>query len=294
MKVRPATKGDFEPIVRMFARDEELLLGRPSRITATDLRTWLAAVDLDRSTWLYDDDGAVAAFGWTQKDGDVNFAVGVVAPSHKGRGIGDELVTRSERRGGEEGSARMHQIAFAADAAADSLLRRRDYGEVRRFFEMAIQLEAEPDVPGGVPIETFQETDARAFHDALDEAFADHWEHHPHSFDEWWERHQSSGNYDPSLWFLVRDGDEIVGVCRNEANRNGGGYVGAIGVRRPWRGRGIARALLLHTFAEFYRRGIPRVTLGVDAQNPTGATKLYESVGMAPEQESVVYEKALA
>jgi ribosomal protein S18 acetylase RimI-like enzyme len=65
-------------------------------------------------------------------------------------------------------------------------------------------------------------------------------------------------------------------------------------VRRPWRGRGYGRALLLHTFAEFYNRGTPRVTLGVDAQNPTGATKLYESVGMDVEQENVVFEKALA
>jgi ribosomal protein S18 acetylase RimI-like enzyme len=69
--------------------------------------------------------------------------------------------------------------------------------------------------------------------------------------------------------------------------------VGALGVRRRWRGRGYGRALLLHTFREFRRRGMTRATLGVDAANPTGATRLYESVGMHVEQEEIVWEKAL-
>ena len=81
------------------------------------------------------------------------------------------------------------------------------------------------------------------------------------------------------MWFLIRDGNDVAAV-RNDPERNGGGYVGALGVARPWRGKGLGRALLLRTFAEFYARGAPRVTLGVDAENPTGATKLYEGVGM--------------
>ncbi len=78
---------------------------------------------------------------------------------------------------------------------------------------------------------------------------------------------------------------------RNDPDRSGGGLVGALGVRRPWRGKGLGRALLLRTFGEFHRRGIQRVALGVDAQNPTGATKLYESVGMQVELEAIVFEK---
>src|SRR5436305_182428 len=74
----------------------------------------------------------------------------------------------------------------------------------------------------------------------------------------------------------------------------GGGYDGVLGVRRDYRGRGYAKALLIRTFAEFWDRGMPRVTLGVDATNPTGATHLYESVGMHVEAENVVYEKTLA
>ena len=85
---------------------------------------------------------------------------------------------------------------------------------------------------------------------------------------------------------------KLFAICRNEA-RESCGYVGALGVRRAWRGRGYGRALLLHSFREFRRRGQPRVTLGVDAANPTGATRLYESVGMHVLREDVVWEKIL-
>lgn len=163
---------------------------------------------------------------------------------------------------------------------------------MRHFYEMAIELTARPAVPD-LAIETFDEADARAFHDALDEAFQDHWEHHGRGFEEWWERHRANPNFDPAIWFLIRDGVEIAAVCRNDANVNGGGYVGALGVRRPWRGRGFAKALLLRTFAEFWDRGLPRVTLGVDAESPTGATHLYERVGMRVESENVVFERVV-
>ena len=82
-------------------------------------------------------------------------------------------------------------------------------------------------------------------------------------------------------------------MIRNDPDRNGGGYVGALGVRRAWRGRGLGRALLHRTFGEFHSRGVRRVTLGVDAESPTGATKLYASVGMEVEMEAVVFQKAL-
>jgi mycothiol synthase len=137
------------------------------------------------------------------------------------------------------------------------------------------------------------EQDLRAFHAALDEAFQDHWEHQSLSFEDWWARNERRPGFDLSLCYVIRDGDEIAAASRNESNRNGGGYVATIGVRRPWRGKGYAKALLLHTFREFYDRGVTRVTLGVDAQSPTGATHLYERVGMRVEQENVVYEKSL-
>ena len=71
------------------------------------------------------------------------------------------------------------------------------------------------------------------------------------------------------------------------------GWVGSLGVRDGWRRRGIGESLLLTSFAEFHRRGERKVALGVDVQNPTGATRLYERVGMRVFWEAVLYEKVV-
>lgn len=298
MNVRAASDSDLERVLAMLAADEEYLTRKPSRIGVADLRSWLNGVDLEHDTWLYEEGGVIAGFGWVDPHGEIGISIGAVHPDWKGRGLGGKLLGRAEERLREKGGLkRVHAIAFAVDPSAPGLMAAHGYREVRRFYEMMVEHAeppASPELADGLAIELLDTDAARAFHDALDESFQDHWEHHPPAFEDWWARHQQAPDFDPTLWFLIRDGDEIAAVVRNEPNRNGGGHVGALGVRRPWRGRGLGRALLLHTFGEFYRRGVPRVSLGVDSENPTGATKLYESVGMAVEAEQVVYEKALA
>ena len=281
----------------LLADDESELLGRPSRLTAIDVVDWWSGIDLEHNSWMFEEAGRPVAVGWLESHGPIGFHVGVVAQGAKSCGLGGKLVDLGESRAAAVGAARAHTFTPAADRAAAELFESRGYTEVRRFYDMAIELTepvTPPSLPDGLAIETFVEEDARVFHDALDEAFHDHWEHHPPPFEQWWEQKQAAPGYDPTLWFLIRDGDEVAATVRNEPERNGGGYVGGIGVRRPWRGRGLAKALLLHTFAEFQRRGQMRVTLGVDAENPTGATELYERIGMHVEMESVVFEKALA
>ncbi|HVS84647.1 MAG TPA: GNAT family N-acetyltransferase [Gaiellaceae bacterium] len=293
MNVRPFGEEDFPAIARLLEEDE-LTYGHPTEIGVNELGEWTGTTDLANDSWLFEDGDGAAAVGWVFPRDDLGTAIGAVHPRAKGRGLGAELVDRSEAALRRHGAARIHQITLGGDMAADELMRGRGYMRVRSFYEMAIQLDAAPDPVAGVAIDPFSEADAQAFYDALEEAFHDHWEHHTTSFEEWWERQRSKPNYDPSLWYLVRDGAEIAAVARSEAGRNGGGYVGHVGVRRPWRGRGYAKALLLHTFRVFYERGLPRVTLGVDAENPTGATHLYERVGMHVESENVVYEKVCA
>jgi mycothiol synthase len=292
MKVRPFSEADFEAITAFLREEEEHTLGRPSQIGPSDLREWTSRADLAENSWLFEEDGELRAVGWADFVDDLGVGIGVVRPRWKGTGLGVRLLERSEASARARGAARMQQFALGADTAAAELMTSHGYRDVRHFFEMAIE-QAEPPPPVDLPVEAVREEDVQAFHAALDEAFQDHWEHHSTPFDEWWGRHSSNPNLDLSVWFMIRDGDEIAAVTRNEGNRNGGGYIGAIGVRRPWRGKGYAKALLLHSFRVFYERGMPRVTLGVDAENPTGATHLYERVGMHVEQENVVVEKAL-
>jgi mycothiol synthase len=297
MNIRPITDADFDGVARLAAEDETVLHGRKSRLGTADVRGWLTRTDLENDTWLYEEDGKPVAVSWFELHGDLGLFIGIVAQGAKGRGLGTRIVEAGEARARERGAARVHTFSLEEDAAAPEIFERHGYAQVRRFYEMAIELDAPPTVtalPTEFVLEGFRTEDARAFYETLDSAFQDHWEHHSIPFEGWWEEKQSSHGFDPTLWFLVREGGAVAAVIRNEPERNGGGYVAALGVARPWRGKGLARALLMRTFAEFYARGVPRVTLGVDAQSPTGATKLYESVGMLTENAGVVYEKALA
>ena len=291
MNVRPATTGDLAAIAELFGSVEEAVNGRVSRLDAVAVDGWLHTIAFDTNTWLIEEEGQLAAAAFAQAFGRRGNCAGAVRPSAWGRGLGTQLLALMEARLVEDGAQRIHSWTVAGDAVAQDLFRRRGYREARRFWEMAIDFEGETPGPD-VPVEPFVEEDAERFHAALEESFADHWEHEPESFDEWWTRQRRRANFDPSLWFLIRDGHEIAGVARCEA-RPPVGWVGALGVRPAWRGRGHGRALLLHSFREFRRRGMTSAALGVDVANATGATHLYESVGMQVAEESVVWRKTL-
>ncbi|HUJ54619.1 MAG TPA: GNAT family N-acetyltransferase [Gaiellaceae bacterium] len=294
MSVRPATSDDLPAIAELFGSVEEAVLGRPSLLDATAVAGWLHGVAFETNTWLVEEGGELVAGAFGRTFGERGNSAGAVRPTAWGLGHGTRLLERLEARFAEEDVQRIHAWTVAGDEAANELFLGRGYREVRRFWDMAIDLGEEPPPEAAVPVEPFREEDARAFHAALEEAFSAHWEHSPETFEEWWERQRARPNFDPSVWFMIRDGGEIAGATRNDPDVAGGGYVGALGVRPAWRGRGYGRALLLHSFREFHRRGFRRVTLGVDAANATGATQLYESVGMHVDLESVVWEKMLS
>lgn len=291
MNVRPATTDDLAVLADLFGSVEEAVNGRPSRLDEAAVEGWLHTISFETNTWLLEEDGRFVACAFAQAFGPRGNCAGAVRPSAWGRGVGTQLAELMESRLAAEGAERIHTWTVAGDSAADDLFRGRGYREARRFWEMAIDFEEEPPEPC-VQVEPIAEEEAERFHAALEESFAGHWEHEPESFDEWWTRQRRRSNFDPSLWFVIRDGDEIAGVARCEA-RPSTGWVGALGVRPAWRGRGYGRALLLHSFREFRRRGLTSAGLGVDAANATGATYLYESVGMHVEEENVVWGKTL-
>jgi mycothiol synthase len=298
VNVRPITPDDFPAFAAFLADDESELFGRPSRVGVADVTAWLSGPDLSKDTWLFEEDGRLVAAGWIEKHDDTGLAIGIVHRDWRGRGLGSELVARNEERLRELGVGRIHAVTLAPDVAAGPLLTGLGYREVRRFWDMTIELGDDPPpvprLPEGFRIEPFSTENARAFHEALEEAFAEHWEFQPTPFEKWWERQVAKPDHDPSLWFLVRTDEDVVAATRNDPERSGGGWIGAIGVRPAWRGHGLAKALLLQSFREFHRRGQRRVGLGVDSENVTGATKLYESVGMVVDSEQVVWEKELA
>lgn len=295
MNIRPFTEADAPVVAELIAlEDDRFYPGRAGRVTGDDILMWL---EWNKETWVWEDGGRMVASASYGVHGDAASTRGVVAHSHTGRGLGSEILARGEEFARGEGMKRVHTGAAEPNADARALFEARGYGEVRRFYEMAIELTEEPTgpaLPGGLVLDELREGEERAFYDALNEAFADHWEWHPTPFEEWLEKRkgQHHDEHGP-VWFVIRDGDELAAVTRNDAQVAGGGYVGAIGVRPAWRGEGLAKVLLYRTFAEFWRRGTTRVTLGVDTQNATGATHLYERVGMQVEMCGVAFEKTL-
>jgi len=152
-----------------------------------------------------------------------------------------------------------------------------------------------PRWPEGIEVRTLRAGDERVFHAVQHEAFEDSWEPMRMPFEEW--EHWflgSSPRFDPELWFLALAGDEPAGVaiCHPHPGDPSLGWVGELGVLRPWRRRGLGRALLLHAFAAFRGRGLMRAGLGVDAESLTGANRLYESAGMHVSASFDIYEKA--
>ncbi|MCB2209501.1 GNAT family N-acetyltransferase [bacterium] len=165
------------------------------------------------------------------------------------------------------------------------------YELVRHFYRMVIDLDKTlpaPKVPEGItiaPIRLDEELEDAVR--ALDDGFADHWGHVHRSLEEslkqWKHIIETSDDFDPTLWYLAKDGNEIAGVCacsQKVTEDPDMGWVNQLCVLRPWRRRGLGLALLQTAFNEFHRRGKQRVGLGVDASSLTNATRLYEKAGM--------------
>jgi mycothiol synthase len=293
-RARPASVDDAAAVNELVIAADIAVQGW-SDSSVSELLDWWRLTDVAANSWIVEDDG-VAAIVVVIPHGETADIDGFVHPEKTGRGLGTWLVGRGEDRIRELGFDRALTWCLAGDAQARQLFERAGFREVRRFYRMLVEHEAEPapaEWPDGVAIGTFERDDARAFHAALTESFAEEWNFVPEPFDVWAERRIDAPDFDPTLWFIARDGDEVAGVLRCDAERGGAGWVGALGVRPGWRKRGLGLALLRHAFGEYYRRGQPRVALGVDAENPTGATRLYERAGMHVAYEAVAFEKPL-
>lgn len=170
------------------------------------------------------------------------------------------------------------------------------YSPVRFHWRMEITLDAPPSAavfPQGVELRPFdKEAHARLVWQADNEAFSEHWGMHAYTFEYWANRRFNNSDFDPTLWQIAWDDDQIAGFSINRY-RMGIGWVGSLGVLKPWRKHGLGLALLQQSFAEFYSRGMKTVGLGVDASNTTGATRLYQRAGMSVASEFVTFEKEL-
>ena len=289
-ELRAPRRADFDAVVAVMVADElddagevtlgaDFIQGEWSRLGA----------DLATGAWVaVDRDGTIVGFALVfLEDPTVAQSWGVVHPAHRGRGVGSALIDRVDGRATEllrdVPSGRFRHAFNANDRAAAALLEARGLRPLHHFWHMQLALVEPPDpgpAPEGIEIAGVDPThDLPTVHAILDEAFVDDRSHHPEPFDRWVGDETSSPHYDPTLWLLARDGATPAGTLTASVGEDRG-WVEYLAVLAPFRGRGIASALLRRSFAAFADRGARRALVNVDAQNPTGATGVYERVGM--------------
>lgn len=247
-----------------------------------------------------DDEGAAVGYGDRYRQDERDRSWLDVRALHGHEQAGALLLAELERRSlpdVDPGGRAMTWIA-SVDAGMREIVTAAGYDHIRSSFRMTIDLDEleRPEWPDGIIVSSYDLADEAAVYAAHQEAFRDHWEHRDEPLEEWREWLVEAPTFDPSFWFLARDGDEIAGLSLCRVDLSGDrkhGFCSVLAVRRAWRRRGLGLALLRHSFVEMERRGMTRASLGVDAENLTGAVALYERAGMRVARRNDCWQKKL-
>jgi mycothiol synthase len=292
---RPVQPDDAEAVLRMWHAHHLAVLGRTDA-TRDDVRDALAEPDLDpASPVVLDGAGRVLGCALVFHDGDTDHAdLDVVVDPGPGADLFDGLLATALdlavggalRRGHPR--VRADQGCYRQDAASAASLRAAGFTPATTFHRMrrALAEPVEVRLPDGVAVERVDdESDEvlRRVHRLHLSTFAGHFGFEPRPYEEWLAAHRARSGTGP-VWFAARDGTDIGFLHETDQflEDEDAGYVWRLGVEQQARGRGVAKALLLSAFAGMRERGRRAALLHVDSANATGATRLYESVGMSP------------
>ncbi len=290
-------------IDEFFSPEQFLIEMRPTRTFDPKTDCLVAEVDgamvgFARSEWVDTTDGGREHRVW----GEVDLA-------WRRRGIGSALLRWNMARSreiaaGHDTDRPRFLGSFAADseAACRAVLIAAGFTEARWFFHMVrpnlLEIPVRP-LPAGIEIRPVTLADARQVFDADVEAFLDHWGGFDAS-DESYRNWIDAPDFDPSLWVVAYDGDQVAGAsinnihtAENEALGVTRGWLDSVFVRRPWRGKGLARALVALSLEVIAARGMDSAILGVDADNPTGALGVYTDNGFVVDKRLAAFRRPL-
>jgi mycothiol synthase len=265
-------------------------------------------------------DGQVVGYTrawWSQNlDGEwFGYHLAFLLPAWRGKGIGSTFLRRNELRLQEiadrlindgilspEAPGYFEVFGSDSEVSKEALLLKNGYTPIRHFFEMvrpSLEDIPEAPMPAGLEVRPVRPEHLPAIWDAMQEAFRDHWNYSPPAKEDYlnW---LDNPIQDCSLWKVAWDGDQVAGMVLSFINQDENreysrkrGYTEEISVRRPWRKRGLARSLIVQSLYEIKERGMTEAALGVDANNLSGALRLYESVGFQVTRRSSAYRKPL-
>lgn len=301
--MRPAAVEDAEAVAAVIAATQLADTGRPETTAEEVLDDWQSIDLAEEAAVVIAPDGRVVANVDILNRSYVSVSVyGYVHPEYRGRGIGRALVEWGENwardhmeRAPDDARIIVQHYLHASNTAARELLESLGYTSVRGVYTMEIDLPEPPPAPewpNGVTVRTFVPgQDEQVTYETVEEAFRDHWGRPKNTFERFLTMTRAA-SFDPQLWFLAVDRDEVVGVslCKIAADQ---GIVESVGTRRPWRGRGLGLAILRHGFSVFYQRGVHNAWLSVDSESTTGAPRLYHRAGMHVTGTYIIHQKEL-
>jgi mycothiol synthase len=297
LRLRPATHDDVAAITALMNAASQQWLGRATSQEQIRDRLDTPGTEITLDTVVaIDARESMVGFGhvWPHAPNEIRI-LARTHPDHYKLGVGfalqDRLMARAtERAPGASTPCAVTSTSWPGDAASEALLAEVGYAPVRYYLRMVREIEGHDvevaPLADGFSIRGFTTVDADAIFAAYAESFADHWGHQHVDREDWWHerRDAEAAGYDPGLWLVAYDGAELIGFVtastQRDAAGNDFGYVGDLGVRSGWRGKGVGAALLTRSLAMFGQRGLPRAALDVDAENTTGAVRLYTKIGM--------------
>jgi mycothiol synthase len=220
---------------------------------------------------------------------------GYIHPDWRCKGVGRAMLLHNQQRlrqiAAEHPSEKTKLFeTFSSNFAVgnNTLCEQEGYQPIRRFYNMVrpnLENIPELELPVGLEVRPAKPEQYRQIWEASHEAFRDHWGYRIPSetdYHEWLE----SKEIQPDLWQVAWDGDQVAGMilnfinhAENDTYQRRRGYTEAISVRRPWRRRGLARALLARSLKMHRDIGMTEAALGVDSESLSGANVLYESMG---------------
>ena len=300
MRLRAFDEADFEPVLALRNAHQLAAFGEADE-TADELRRWLTTpyVVVADDIRLLEQDGRIVGYADvdpTRDDVPTWWCDVKVAPDVDVDRALEAMVGWIEDRAQR---GRIRTWTAASDPRVVAAYERLGFAPVRHSFGMEIDLDdttPAPVWPDGIAVRTVERGEERRVYEAVVEVWRDTSDPQDETYEEWAHWTVDAPSYDPSLWFLAFAGDELAGfaLCREDASDAAAGHIPTLGVRRPYRRRGLGEALLRHSFAVFRERGYRRATLGVDASSPTGATRLYERAGMRVYRDTVFLEREVA
>jgi mycothiol synthase len=299
IELRPPTLDDAAALAGMFAEFARVF--GTEHDLQQDIEDWFTnpGMNLERDARVALVDGEIGGYGDigdAGKDGQAVYLDLRPHPDHSE--VIAPLFDFAERRAAQlvEPGGKIRVWSPEAAERLRAVIEGRGYAFNNYSFRMGRGLDgdiAEPRWPEDIELRPFdRETDTRLVYEVNQEVMEDEPGHVRDPYDEWvhWAFREP---FDPELWFLAVDGGELAGIslCRpHRGDDPDRGWVQALGVRRPWRRRGLGLALLHHSFRELRARGKARAGLGVSGEND-GAVDLYERAGMSVERTVVWYRK---